>query len=242
MSHSDGSPDTNRRTLYPKENILQRILRTIRPLFWQRKIPNAFWTIASFFSLAVNIILIVILILLGRELFAIKNIVNDQLLTGLATNFKKMDEAKIATTISVEDEIQVKFDLPVQANTMVTLTEDVPLRASVGINTLLFTINAPADIVLPRGLELPIYLSIMVPVDTMVPVNLTVPVDIPLAETELHEPFVGLQDVVKPYQDLLTPLPNSWEEIELCRTIPGCEKLLDSQNSLPSLDNLLPSE
>lgn len=80
-----------------------------------------------------------------------------------------------------------------------------------------------ADIELPKGLVLPISLGIMVPVDTMVPVNLSVPVNIPLEETELHEPFVGLQDVVQPYQDLLTPLPNSWQEVPLCQTIPGCE-------------------
>jgi hypothetical protein len=36
-------------------------------------------------------------------------------------------------------------------------------------------------------------------VDTTVPVTLNVPVDIPLNETELHEPFVGLQDVVRPF-------------------------------------------
>ena len=38
----------------------------------------------------------------------------------------------------------------------------------------------------------------------MIPVNIIVTVDIPLEETELHEPCVGLKDVVKPCQDLLS--------------------------------------
>jgi hypothetical protein len=32
-----------------------------------------------------------------------------------------------------------------------------------------------------------------------------VPVDIPLEQTELHEPFVGLQQVVKPWYCLIEP-------------------------------------
>jgi len=214
----------------------------MKPIFWQGKLPSAFWSIASILSLAVNIILIVTLILLGRELFALKSVVNDQLLSGLATNFEKMDKAKIATTIGVEDEIQVKFDLPVEAKTTVILTQDTPIRASVVIDSLLFNINAPANIVLPAGTPLPISLSIMVPVDTMVPVSLSVPIDIPLKNTELHEPFVGLQDVVKPYQDLLTPLPNSWQEVELCTIIPGCIDLLEPKFAPSLLDNLIPTE
>ncbi|MBS1248713.1 MAG: hypothetical protein MAG431_00272 [Chloroflexi bacterium] len=238
MSTFDRSTCKTRRQLYPRPGIGQRIMS----LFWRGSLPEAFWTIAGVFSLALNVILIAALIIIGRELFALKSVVNDHLLGGLATNFEKMDEAKIATTIGVEDEIQVKFDLPVQTNKQVILTDSVALRAPVKINTGPISINAMADIELPKGLLLPIALDIMVPVETMVPINLEVPVDIPLKETELHEPFVGLQDVVKPYQDLLTPLPNSWQEVELCQTIPGCERLLAPETSLPLLDNLRPSE
>ena len=233
MSQSDNSSDTPRRLLYPR-TVWQRIA----PVFWQNLLPEAFWSIASVFSLTVNIFLIVILILLGRELFALKSVVNDQLLGGLAENFAKMDEAEIATTINVVDEIQVKFDLPVQTKTTVILTQDVPLVANLSI----FGMNPQVNITLKKGTNLPIELGIMVPVDTMVPVNLTVPVNIPLNKTELHDPFVGLQDVVKPYQDLLDPLPNSWKDVPLCETIPGCEALLDPENSPSLLDNIFPNE
>jgi hypothetical protein len=35
-------------------------------------------------------------------------------------------------------------------------------------------------------------------VDTQIPITLNVPVNIPLSQTELNEPFVGLQEVIKP--------------------------------------------
>lgn len=194
----------------------------VKSLLWRGKLSNAFWTIGSTFSLVTNVVLIIVLIILGRELFAIKSIVNDQLLSGLATNFQKMDEANITTTINVEDEIQVAFDLPVQKSLDVVLTQDVPLAA----NLKIFGVNPQVNITLKKGTKLPIELSMIVPVDTMVPVNLEVPIDIPLKETELHEPFVGLQEVVGPYQSLLDSTPNSWQEVDICTSIPGCEKLL----------------
>jgi hypothetical protein len=82
-------------------------------------------------------------------------------------------------------------------------------------------INAPANIVLPAGLELPISLDITVPVDQEVPVVLEVPVDIPLNQTELHDPFVGLQEVVEPYQGMLGGLPDAWLDTPFCQGVLG---------------------
>jgi hypothetical protein len=77
----------------------------------------------------------------------------------------------------------------------------------VTINNALVTVNtgglnitqANTTIVLPQGTTLPVVLNLLVPVDTTVPVTLNVPVDIPLSQTQLHEPFTGLQDVVRPF-------------------------------------------
>ena len=55
-----------------------------------------------------------------------------------------------------------------------------------------------------------------VPMVLNVPVNLAVPVDIALSETDLHTPFTGLQEVVSPYQSMLSTLPNSWDDTPLC--------------------------
>jgi hypothetical protein len=200
--------------------------------FWQGKFGPAFWTITGIISIVVNIILIVALILIGQQLFTLNEIVEDGLIDGLHRNFVAMDEATIITTVKVEDSIPVQFDLPVQANTTVVLTEPTPIdSASVVINTSVLQINAPADIVLPAGLELPISLDITVPVDKEVPVVLTVPVNIPLNDTELHEPFVGLREVVEPYKIMLGDLPDTWMETPLCkgRLKEACVYVFDEQ-------------
>jgi hypothetical protein len=186
----------------------------LKPYFWQGKIGPAFWTIGGLFSLTLNVILIIALILIGRELFSLKTVINEQLITGLADNFALMDKAVIATTVNVEDTIPVQFTLPVKTETMVVLTADTYLQnASVSLSTggLRIT-DAPTDIILRAGTELPVNLDILVPVDTTVPVELVVVVEIPLQDTQLHTPFVGLQDVVSPYNLLLSDTPSSWEE------------------------------
>ncbi len=193
-----------------------------RPILWRGRIGPAFWTVASLLSVTVNVILIAILILLGRQLFFLKKtVVSDKLINGLYTNFALMDQAHIQTTITVSDTILVNdtipvvFDLPLNQKTTVVLTKDTP------VNTTIYLNNAavPLDLILRDGTELNIKLDMTVPVEQTipvslkVPVNLTVPVDIPLNQTQLHKPFVGLQQVVSPYRTLLGELPNSWSEV-----------------------------
>ena len=181
-----------------------------------------FWTIASIISLLVNVVLIAVLISVGRQLFTLKNLVEKQLIAGLYDNFILMDQAHIRTTIPVNTNVPAKFDLPLKTNTTVTLTEDTTIvnatvaRLQVGgaYNGLLIT-NAPANIVLPAGTRLPIALDLTVPVNQTIPVSLNVMVDIPLNQTDLHKPFVGLQETVRPYYNLMEQLPNSWSDV-LC--------------------------
>jgi hypothetical protein len=175
------------------------------------KFLPAFWTIASLMSITVNIILIVILLILFQMLGAIRNTTNDQvsgLLGGLYTNFVKMDQANIRTTIHVEKEIPVQFSLNVNGPTNVTLSQAVTIRGALvtvetgGLNI----VNARATIVLPKDTLLPINIeNLVVPVDQKVLAVLDVPVDIPLDQTELHEPFVGLQKVVEPWYCIIEP-------------------------------------
>lgn len=210
-----------------------------RKVFYRGRVGEAFWTIASVISIAISIILIIALILVSRELFTLKALVEGQLIGGLYDNFVKMDEANITTMITVDDMIKVQdtimvqdtipvvFDLPLNQETTVVLTTNARVNgAQVNLNGAW----VPTDIILRKGTELTIRLNMTVPVSQTIPVNLTVPVnldvpvhlqvpvDIPLDSTELHEPFVGLQGVLSPYRDLLASLPNSWEETPLCRT------------------------
>jgi hypothetical protein len=187
------------------------------------KMLPAFWTVTTVLSLIVNIILIVVLVIVGQQLFAIKQLVNGHLLGGLYENFILMDQAHIKTDITVKDTIPIKFDLPISKDTVVVLNQDTAIdHVLVQINTGALSINSYARIVLPAQTNLPIHLDLLVPVEAQIPVTLNVPVDIPLAKTELHKPFVGLQDVVSPLYWLLQP------QIKNANNIPACQNGLGS--------------
>ncbi|HSO26676.1 MAG TPA: hypothetical protein VLS48_01305, partial [Anaerolineales bacterium] len=208
-----------------------------RGVWYRGRFSEAFWTIASVISMLISVVLLIALILVSRELFTLKELVEDQLIGGLYSNFVKMDQANITTLITVEDMIKVQdtimvqdtipvvFDLPLNQETTVVLTSNAKVNgAQVNLNGAW----VPTDIVLRKGTELNIRLNMTVPVSQTIPVNLTVPVDldvpvklqvpvdIPLDQTELHEPFTGLQGVLRPYRELLGDLPSSWEETPVC--------------------------
>lgn len=166
-----------------------------------------FWTIASVISLSVNailgLVLLVLVISLLRYGLSVSSLLSmgNSLLGGLYTNFEKMDRASIQTNVTVDTTIPVKFDLQLNQQTNVVLSQDVTIEnALVTVNTGGLNITrGNTTIILPQGTTLPVVLNLTVPVDTTVPVTLNVPVNIPLNQTELHEPFTGLQDVVRPF-------------------------------------------
>ncbi len=89
------------------------------------KVGPAFWTITGLVSLVVNVVLIIVLISVAGQLFTLKSLVKDQLIGGLYENFVLMDQASIRTTIPVETKVPAKFDLPLETDTTVTLTDSV---------------------------------------------------------------------------------------------------------------------
>jgi len=171
----------------------------------------AFWTFTGILSLIVNLVLIAILLVALRMLGVIQLTANDQLsglLGGLYTNFVKMDEAHIRTIIPIRQEIPVQFTLNVSGATTVVLTQDVTINnALVTVQTGgLNIVNAQATIVLRQGTPLPVNIqSLAVPVDQRLPIAFDVAVDIPLNQTDLHAPFLGLRQVVEPWYCLVEP-------------------------------------
>lgn len=178
---------------------------------WRWKFLPAFWTIASIMSFTVNIVTLIVVLLLFMNRGSVGNVATDQanqLLGGLYSNFVLMDQAHIRTNIHVEKQIPVRFDLTVSAPADVTLREDALIDGALvtvatgGLNI----VNARARIVLPAGTPLKVNIGgLIVPVDQQVLAVLDVPVDIPLNQTELHQPFVGLQKVVEPWYCLSQP-------------------------------------
>jgi hypothetical protein len=175
---------------------------------------RTFWSVGSGLSFALNIILLAIVITLLGQLHVIRTITQEEIVAGLYGNFVLMDQATIKTTVVVEDNIAVQFNLPLQEDTVVVLTEDTAIEdATVSMNTGgLNIVTAPTDIVLPKGTRLPVRLDLQVPVNTEIPISLTVPVSIPLNETELHKPLVGLQEVVEPLYQLLDSPASTWSK------------------------------
>jgi len=205
------------RTAYPQRTAQKPLAGPNRFAIRRDKLAPAFFNVAGILSFIVNIILIVALIILARQLFALKALVGDHLLGGLYDNFVLMDAAHIRTNITVEDNISIQFDLPISQQITVTLTENTIIR-----NAVVGVLSVPTTVTLPAGSQLPIQLDLTVPVQTTIPVKLNVPVDIPLRETELHRPFVGLQDVVRPLNDLLRPDIKSPEDLPCGILDPAC--------------------
>jgi len=213
-SFDKSNPDSEQNLNQAKRLPPFKLSPGMRKALWQGKVLPAYWSIGASLSVLLNIILLVAVILLGKELFNIKHILMNDVVGGLYYNFLLMDQATIKTDVQVDDSIPVQFDLPLEQNTVVVLTQDTLIEdATVSLSTGGLNIyQAPTDIVLPKGTRLPVALDLSVPVDTQIPITLTVPVDIPLNETELHEPFVGLQDVVSPWFWMLANQPNSWPQ------------------------------
>lgn len=205
-----------------------------RPSWYQRARPYLWgggkWRPAArrtaiLISLITNLVLLIVLGLLAQQLFTLKNFINQDIIAGLYTNFVLMDRAHITTTVQVNDTLKVVdtipvvFDLQLAQDTQVVLTKDTPIENA----TIILNNQAvPLDLVLKAGTPLSINLDLVVPVSQTVPVALDVPVvlevpvDIPLADTQLHQPFIGLQEVVSSYYWKLNQT-HSWAELPFCQ-------------------------
>jgi len=184
---------------------------------------RAYWDVASTFSLIVNVILVGVLLVMAFQIKNLKTTVNaltgmgNNALGGLYANFVKMDEASINTTISVDSQIPINLSVPVAQNTTVVLTSNVNIpNAHVVINTGGLAINSVASVTLPAGTSLPIALNLTIPIQSSIPISLQVPVNIPLNQTELHQPFTGLQTTIRPLYCMLNKNAQYPEGTFLC--------------------------
>ena len=208
----------------PEEQTREVVSSETKDMPRREKFLRALWTIASVFSMILNIVLILILVI---ALWAYRDIklpeglditMANKLLGGLYSNFEKMDRATIKTVIPVDAQIPLDITVPVQTTTQITLAETVDIpNAQVVINTGGLNINSTARVTLPAGTPLMVNLNFNLPVQNTIPVHLDVPVDIPMAETELHEPFIGLQEVVKPLYCFVDPSATNLDGQVICQ-------------------------
>ena len=133
-------------------------------------------------------------------------------LKGLHSSFVGLDEATIDWTIPVRDSVQAQFTLPLEQETQVVLTDDVPLTVNANISGPVSIVGARVALTLPEGTVLPVALDLDVPVDEEIPVNLDVRAVIPLEETQLHDPFQNLRYTFEPIILALDNLPDNFGE------------------------------
>jgi hypothetical protein len=197
----------------------------LRKVAYQGKYLPAFWTIACIFSLLVNIILIAVLISFGHHFFELKALISNGLVTEASNSLVMMDQAHIVTTVPVEttvqlqDNLPVVFDLPINQDTQLSLVQDVRISGAYIYlnNTAVSTdLTLPAKTPILANLNLTIPVSTTVPVNITVPVTMQVPVDIAIDQTDLHQSIVGLQGAIEPYKAVMGSAFNSPEDFSIC--------------------------
>ena len=95
-----------------------------------RRLGRYFWRFMVIFSFIVNIVLLVVVGVLLLTLFDIKRNIAQPLVGGLYSAFVGLEDATIDWTIPVRANIPVNLDIPLKQNTIVTLTQAVPLTDS----------------------------------------------------------------------------------------------------------------
>jgi hypothetical protein len=177
------------------------------------------WTFASILSMAINAIILIALVVLLTQLGGLNvSALGTGLLGGLYSNFERMDQAHIRTTIPVQTTIPLALTIPVQTTTFITLAQSVVVNnAHVKISNSTFNIDSNADVTLPAGTPLNVNLNFNLPVQTSVPVTLSVPVDIAVQNTELHPAILGLEATIRPLYCMVNPAALSLAGAGICK-------------------------
>lgn len=169
----------------------------------------AFEKFAIFFSFIVTFTLVMFFLVLlfaivqNRSMFQeLKDGLVCDTITGMNGLVADFEDAVITRTISITENIPVRFDQPLDKNLDVQLTRDVEVNrpTSFVLPAGGGRINGTVYLVLPRGQTLPIHLSTNVQVSQTLPVEMDVAVSIPLKETELGDVIGQLKELLKPLQ------------------------------------------
>lgn len=164
------------------------------------------------FSFIVNLVLVIVVLVLASSLLQIKDSIVTPLVSGLHSSFVGLDEATIDWTIPVRDRIPVVLNIPLQTETVVTLTQSVPLlvNAQITLPGGGGNLAATVALTLPQGLNLPVALDLNVPVDEQLDIAMDVRAVIPVSQTQLHDPIENLRLTFEPLVRTLHNLPGDF--------------------------------
>jgi hypothetical protein len=193
---------------------------------------------AIVFSFVVNAGTILLLVLGGfpaiQAALFVKDDTVEPLLNDLDAAFVGLGESEIDTTINIDEQVAIQFDLPldqplpidfqlpIQQDTVVVLQREVTLNrvytqfdlGSFGRINGYVTLSLPKDLALPVRLDMTVPVSqtipvrMNVPVDQTVPIRMAVPVNIKLGEAGLDPAVQDLRAVFAPVSEMVQSLPD----------------------------------
>ena len=195
-----------------------------------------FQSFAITFSFIIDAVIVLLLILGAFPALQAGLYVKDQtvepLLNDLDAAFVGLGESEIVTDIQIDEQVDIQFDLPldqpldidfplaIQQNTIVVLTEPVPLVAPARFNLPGGggSINGTVVLNLPVGMQLPINLNMTVPVTATIPVRMDVPVDeqVPIRMTvpvRINLGGSGLQPAVDDLRRAIQPISTTVQSL-----------------------------
>jgi hypothetical protein len=174
----------------------------------KQKFWDAAKTLTLLVSMIINLILIIAVLILANQVGAIKMTLNS-VLGQLDSAFEGLGAASIKDTIVINQQVPVRFDLPLSQDTVVTTQGPVPINTQATFSLGQFgSINGTVSLQLPPGTQLPVHLELVVPVSNTIPVVFDQPIDIPLAEKGLGPVVAKLRAALAPIIDLVDRLPD----------------------------------
>jgi hypothetical protein len=191
---------------------LQTMLKGKIPQVKFGKPGENFWRALTVVSVVLNLILIFVFIALGNTLIGFASAFDTSVIDEVAKAMSFEEGATLSTSIRVQDQVPVTLEVPLNRNTVATLSE--PARfdgASISIRSATLSIDAPATLTLPAGAELPLALDLSVTVDTVIPIDITVPVEFPIAESEVGDSISAMQGLIEPYRAIVSEMPACWQ-------------------------------
>lgn len=156
------------------------------------------YRLAILFSLVVNVVLVLVLLILP---FVLRPI-----LSQVMAELDNLENAVIETTVEIDQGMPVR-DVDIQVVRPLTVTTVAESTIDAAYVTMYLgsgsTVAGTTYINMPSGTELPIDFLNRIVMSSTIPVRLQVPVSIPLKETPLASSFAHFKEMLLPVTRLL---------------------------------------
>jgi hypothetical protein len=179
-----------------------------------RRFPRRVWealkSISLMVSMIINLVLIVVVVILINQVGSIKMTLAS-ILGQLDSAFQGLGAATIVDTIKINQQVPVRFDLPLSQDTTVVTQAPVPISAYATFSLGQFgSINGTVSLALPTGTSLPVHLELSVPVSNSIKVAFDQPISIPLAARGLGPVVAQLRSALGPLIGVVQQLPDAF--------------------------------